>query len=401
LALDLGPELPHRSSGIRPPSKGVIVTRPNPFPMRLFLSGFAGFMLIGTVPALYGVAVPHYGRVFGLDNGEASMLLGAHCIGALAAVVGGMFGLSVLTLRLSFMLVAVGAAVVASEAHYGFVLIGAVVLGAGFGLISALINQRFLAGFGVRGPGMIGMINAIYGIGAILSPILFVWAGGAPWMVFAGIAGIAGALIALAEQGDGRSAASGLPDLRDRKFALLAFIFIAVVIEVALFGFGPSAMIAQGATEFGAARLTSGFFTAFLLGLLSLYWLTRWAGADLLFLLAMIGVVVTCGFAAMGWPATGFVASGAFIGMTFPTFYVWGSTALGTDGRIGAAILAAGLVGGTTAPSLLRLVLGQTGVDALFLMLTILAAGMVMVLWPVITMSRPKRPAAKKSAGHI
>ena len=379
----------------------MIVTYTNLFPIRLFVSGLAGFTLIGAVPALYGVALPHYGRVFGLADGEASLLLGAHGTGALAAVVGGMFGLSWLTFRLSLGLIAIGAAIMATEAQFVLLLGGAAIIGAGFGLISAIVNQRFLAGFGARGPGLLGMVNAIYGLGAILSPILFVWAGGAPWIVFAGIAVTACALVALAEPGGRRAAATGLPDLRQRKFGVLVFIFLAVVIEVALFGFGPSALIAQGATEFGAARLTSGFFAAFLLGRLSLYWLTRWCGADLLFLLSISGVVVTCGLAAAGWQASGFVASGAFIGMAFPAFYVWGTSLLGTDGRIGAAILAAGLVGGAAAPSLLHFIIGRSGIDALFLILALLALSMAVMLWPIVALTRPRPASGKRIVGRI
>ena len=51
-------------------------------------------------------------------------------------------------------------------------LFGAVVLGAGYGFVGAVVNRRFLTDLGAKGPSMVGIVNAIYGLGAIVGPFL-------------------------------------------------------------------------------------------------------------------------------------------------------------------------------------------------------------------------------------
>jgi len=61
-------------------------------PTRLFAAGILSFVLIGLLPALYGVSLPHYTRAFALAEAEAGWLLSAHGFGALAIVLVGIAG---------------------------------------------------------------------------------------------------------------------------------------------------------------------------------------------------------------------------------------------------------------------------------------------------------------------
>ena len=70
-------------------------------------------------------------------------------------------------------------------------------------------------------------------------------------------------------------------------------------------------------------------------------------------------------------PAWGYVPAGAFIAICFPAFFVWSSRLLGPDPRVGAAILAAGLLGGTLGPLALRPILGAVGEEGLFWILSV------------------------------
>jgi len=134
----------------RPVAEAKILSGPPKFPFRLFLTGLLGFSLIAAVPALYDVAFPYKGRSFGLAEGQASLLLGAHRLGALAAVTAGMFGLRRLSLRLSLVLLASGAAGLTTQASFLLMLAAAMVLGAEFGLLCAATGDAAGAGAGDR-----------------------------------------------------------------------------------------------------------------------------------------------------------------------------------------------------------------------------------------------------------
>ncbi len=343
-------------------------------PTRLFVSGTLSFVLIGALPALYGVSLPAYRRLFDLSEGQGGQLLSAHGIGAFIYVFAGIFGLRWLTTRFALAALAVGGALVAAQPGWVGVLVGAFALGAGFGLISTIQNRRFLAEFGDRGPGMVGLLNAVFGIGAIAAPILFVWAGGAPAPVFAGIALGSAMLIPVVQPSGKGPATIGLPEWRNRRSLILILLFASVLLEVGLFGFGPSALITLGTPELAAARLASVFFVVFLLARLGLYWLTNWISAQVLFLCGICGIALCGILAAAGWPALAYVLAGGCTGLTFPSFFVWGSAMLGRDPRIASLMLAAALSALATGPLILGLVLARFGIGSLFVVLGILAA---------------------------
>ncbi|HVG47781.1 MAG TPA: hypothetical protein VM899_06555, partial [Rubellimicrobium sp.] len=173
---------------------------PSPgFASRLFLSGALAFLTAGAGPALYGVALPVWSNRFGLAAGEAGAILSAGGAGALVAVLGGLAGLPGLGLRLGLATVALGTTLLALAPSWGFLLAAGFVAGLGFGQVMAAVNRAFLRGFGERGPGMVGLVNAVYGLGAIGSPLLFLAAGGCPPAVYLAIAALAAtALLALA-----------------------------------------------------------------------------------------------------------------------------------------------------------------------------------------------------------
>jgi fucose permease len=343
---------------------------------RLFLTGALSFALIGMLPALYGVSVPAFGRIYDLAEEQAALIISAHGIGAFVAVFAGIFGLRWLTLRLSLASMAAGGALVSVQLGWPLILVGATLLGAGFGLVSVIVNRRFLTEYSSRGPAMVGLVNAVFGVGAIASPYFFLWAGSNPWPVFAGIGIAALTLIALV-QPSGKSMSGGvigLPPWQGARMLILVPLFLSVLLEVGLFGFGPSALIAAGTPEVAAAKLASAFFVAFLMGRLALYWLGRHVAAAWLFLIGVSGVGICCIWATSGWPEPAFVLAGGLVGMTFPMFFVWGSETLGGDPRIASVILAAGLSGAATGPLILGLGLQYWGIAGLFGLLGVIAA---------------------------
>jgi fucose permease len=90
--------------------------------------------------------------------------------------------------------------------------------------------------------------------------------------------------------------------------------------------------------------------------------------------------------AVAGFPAWGFVLSGSFSAICFPAFFVWATRLLGPDPRMGAAILASGLLAGTLGPLGLRPILAAVGEEGLFWILACVAT----VLSLVVAVLRPR-----------
>ena len=345
------------------------------FASRLFVSGMASFVLIGILGAAYGVALPAFTRQHDLGPGAASLILTVHSTGGVLAVLAATAGVPGLGARTALALMAAGAALIALAPVWSLTLAGGFVAGAGFGLIATHVNRMFLTGFGPRGPGMVGLVNAVSGVGLIAGPLVFLWVGGVPALLFGGIAVFSAVLIPVfaADAADLPDGPRGLPNMLQPKMGILVLNLLSVCLEAAIAGLGVSALIVLGRGEGEAATLASVFFAAFLVSRLSLYWLTRLAGPAYLFLIGTIGTAAAAGLAALGWHATGYVLSGLFIGMAFPSFYVWGARVLGPDPRMSAAMLLAGLSGGAVGPLVFGAVLAVTGLEWLFATVAVLA----------------------------
>ncbi|TNC48307.1 hypothetical protein FHG66_14390 [Rubellimicrobium rubrum] len=351
------------------------VTSAPGFGSRLFLSGALAFFVAGTLPALYGVALPIWSERFGLGEGEGGLLLSANGAGAFLAVLSGVFGIPGLGSRTGLLALGLGAMLLSVAGTWGLTLAAAVVTGFGFGLLTTSVNRRFLAGFGERGPGMVGLVNAVYGLGAILSPLAFLLAGGRPGAVFLGTTALALFALTLAEP-DEAPAARGLPDLSQRRLLVTLFIFANGLVEGISIGFGASALIGVGLSAQAAAQLTSGFFVAYLLSRVSLYWLAHRIPSDRLFVIGAGGAGLAMAVAVLGAPAVGYVVAGAFIGLIFPAYYVWAIGILGEDARMTAAILTMALLGSTLGPIVLRPILAVTGEEGVFWIVS--AAGLML-----------------------
>jgi len=339
----------------------------------LFASGALAFFLLGILPALFGVALPVWSDAFGLAEGQGGTLVALYNAGAAIAVLAGVAGVPGLSMRPASAVVALGAAGLALGAAWSLLLASALLAGLGFGVLAVAINRRFLQEFGARGPGMVAFVNGIYGLGAILAPLLFLAVGGRAGPVLWATAALAALAMALSRPEPFRNATPGLPPLSPRLLILL-FTFGSVVIEAALIGLGASALVDLGLSEPSAARLVSAFFAAFVAARLGLALVTHRLPPDLVFLGGLLGTTACLLGAALVSPAWGFVPAGAFIGICFPAFFVWSSRLLGPDPRLGAAILAAGLVGGTLGPLALRPILGAFGEESLFWILSVFGA---------------------------
>lgn len=343
----------------------------------LLFAGIATFIIMGAGQSLYGPALPAFTRYFGVGLSEAGLLISAHWVGCAAGVTFMFFRGHWITPRIIIAVMGLGAAMVAVGAAWLLTLLGALVFGAGYGGSTVIYNRRFLNSFGSRGPAMVGMINAVFGIGAICAPLVFVALESDPQISFALVA----ALAAVTWLGAGRAgmeempAAAELGDFKPR-FGILSFGVVAIAIEACLIGLGPTALIAAGETETHAAQLLSMFFVAFLAVRVGLLWLADAMQPFTLLVLALVGAGVSALGAALVSPAFFFVPLGAFTGLFFPPYYVTATAIMGNDARVSPTIIASGLVGGIVSPLLLGGLMAWVGDQVFFWVIAVMALGL-------------------------
>jgi fucose permease len=141
----------------------------------LFVVGLAAFALIGAQQALYGPAFPALQARFGIGVGEVGQIVSAHFGGGLVGVL-----LAAPLLRpfgyrrlvpVAALGVAVGLAAVVLAPAWPTALASAVGAGLGFGMLIALLNLAFARSFGARSTQALAVLNATFGIGAVLGPV--------------------------------------------------------------------------------------------------------------------------------------------------------------------------------------------------------------------------------------
>lgn len=341
----------------------------------LLLVGVASFILMGAGQSLYGPALQGFSRSFGISLGTAGLLVSAHWVGC-AIGVGAMFlwG-SRATPQLVVGAMAVGCGFLGFGGSWALIVTGALIFGAGYGAATVVFNPRMLQAFGPRGPAMLSLLNATFGIGAIGAPLLYVALGNDPARSFLVCGALAALLFLVAGPAGQPSAATTPEDLRGFKlhWPILTFGMCAIGLEACLIGLGPAALVQAGLTETHAAQLLSAFFLAFLAARLALSFTAHLLPPFSLFLIALTGAFLCALVAALWAPGPGFVAMGLFAGAFFPTEYVAASRKMGGHSLVAPTIIAAGLIGGIAAPLTIAPVLDQMGTRGFFWLITAMA----------------------------
>jgi len=317
----------------------------------LWFAGVATFVMMGAGQSLYGPALPAFSRLFGVSVAEAGVLVSAHWVGCFIGVGFMYLKGGAVTPRHALAAMAIGAAGVAALAGWWATIAGAVVFGVGYGMSTAVFNPRVLRAFGTKGPSMLSLLNATFGVGAIAAPLIFVALGSDPRWSFGLTAALAAVIWAFAGSAS-RAGAAPVAEVRafKRHWGIMAFGMVAIGMEACLIGLGPTALIQAGIAEATAAELLSAFFLVFLMARVALVFVAHRVEPFVLYTLS-IAVAAVCALgSALVSPAVFFVAMGAPAGLFFPGFYVTASRKMGEDLRVPPTIIASGLVGGIGAP---------------------------------------------------
>jgi fucose permease len=365
----------------------------------------AGFVLIGALQALYGPAIPALREEFGLSPSAAGLGLSAHFVGGVAGVLlfDRLFGRigNRRILGASYLLMAVGAAGFALAPDWPAALAMALLAGLGFGGIDYGLNQLFAVGFGHRSTAMLNILNAHFGVGAILGPAVVGAVGAehypAVFLVFA-LANLPLLLCLRGVRDRAPQPADAVAEapVRSRALGSVLAVFVAlyvlhVGIEAGVGGWEPTHLETVGYGAGLAATATS------------VYWLMMTVGR---FLVAPIALrfsaqaIITVSCAGMtaclllaSVPALApyaYAGVGLFIAPIFPTGLPWLHRTAPRARRAGALVIAASMAGGVAAGPALGKAIEWSGVRAVPLLLCgVSALCLAATLWLIRSTRSP------------
>jgi fucose permease len=345
-----------------------------------------GFVLIGVLQALYGPAIPAFREEFGLTPSAAGLGLSAHFVGGVAGVLlfdrlYGRLG-NRRILGASYLLMAIGAAGFALAPNWPAALAAALFAGLGFGGIDYGLNQLFAIGFGHRSTAMLNILNAHFGVGAILGPALIGVVGSEHYpAVFLGFA-LATLPLLLCLKGVRDRAPqpagvreSGGAGVLGRSLGSVLAVFVAlyvlhVGIEAGVGGWEPTHLETVGYGAGVAATATSVYWLMMTVGRFLVAPIALRFSAQTIITVSCAGMTVCLLLASV--PALApyaYAGVGLFIAPIFPTGLPWLHRAAPSARRAGAVVIAASMIGGVAAGPALGKAIEASGVRAVPLLL--------------------------------
>ena len=363
--------------------------QPRIFSTAAVVSSCVGFVLIGALQALYGPAIPAFREEYGLSPSGAGLGLSAHFVGGVAGVLlfdrlyGRMGNRQIL--GSSYLLMAVGATGVALAPSWPVSLAAALLAGLGFGGIDYGLNQLFAIGFGRRSTAMLNILNAHFGIGAILGPALIGLVGAKHYpAVFLGFAAVTlplllclGGVRDTPEYGPGPAEAAGAGGSRARNRSLVTVltVFVAlyvlhVGIEAGVGGWEPTHLETVGYSAGVAATATSVYWLMLTVGRFLVAPVSLRCSAQSIIAVSCAGMTVCLLLATVpGLAPYAYAGVGLFIAPIFPTGLPWLNSAAPQARRAGALVIAASMIGGVAAGPALGKAIEWSGVRAVPLLL--------------------------------
>jgi len=361
-----------------------------------------GFVLIGMLQALYGPAIPGLRHEFGLSPSAAGLGLSLHFTGGVAGVL----AFNGIHSRISnrallawgYGLMAAGGAGFALVPNWPLALAAAFLGGLGFGGIDYGLNQLFAVGFGDRSTAMLNVLNAHFGIGAVLGPAVVAGLGPDDYPYAFGACAVLAALLAWAGSSGVRTRVSDVPPATTEGSGLglsrvlvgfLVLYILNVAVEASVGGWEPTHLETVGYTATVAASATS------------VYWLMMTAGRFLVVPITLrhspqhILTVCAAGMTVCllltlvkGVAPVAYAGVGLFIAPVFPTGLSWLNRALPQAERAGAWVIAASNVGGVAAPPLLGVGIEASGIHAVPWLLSVFSGASLLATLRLIRLTR-------------
>ncbi len=125
---------------------------------------------------MYGPSLPELQLEFSLSEASAGLIVSSHFLGTFIGTLASAFLQTSLTLRFRFLLatllIASSSWLLALTPDWTLFLLAAGLRGFGAGVLFTDINGLFATGFGKRSTAMLSLVNAAYGAGSFVGPIL-------------------------------------------------------------------------------------------------------------------------------------------------------------------------------------------------------------------------------------
>jgi fucose permease len=373
--------------------------QPKPLTRIALIGSCAGFVVIGGLQALYGPAIPAFRAKFAATPAVAGLGLSAEFTGALIGIVGYHLLLARAArnqagtgerhlLACAYALMAVGTIGFALAPSWPLSLAAALVTGFGSGGIDYGLNQLFTVGYGHRSAAMLNLLNAYFGVGAVIGPALIGWAGAGryPWL-FGAVAVLSVLLIPTLrgvrpirvppeleavipmEPSSPISKVSapgpGHPPSRTRVI-VIAFVVLYVLyvaIESGVGGWEPTHLEAVGYSATVAATATSAFWLALTAGrFLAVPISLRWPAPAIVTaccagMVVFLGLATIPSFAPWAYGGLGFMCA-----PIWATGLPWLARAAPKVAAAGAYVMATSMLGGIAFPPLLGRAIEVAGV---------------------------------------
>ncbi len=383
------------------------------FTRAAFAAALAALALAGAISASYGPLLRPVTHQFGVSLPVAGTLISINFAGGLAGTLGALAGFTRVPRRpvatFALGMLGLGCLSIAEARAWPALAIGVFLTGIGFGATDFSLNQsaaRSGAGRAVR----LTLLNAAFGIGAVLGPAIVGWLGvraltvgfavaaGWAWVTAAGVLGITTAVPAGGPAGGGPAPAvhdatggknSGAERARraadrprrrrarrpSRVVVLVAFAFLLyVACEASVAGWIPAHLVALGYRSRLATAVTSGFWAAMVIGRLVTVPLSRAVAAPRIVLAACPLLTLALALALVRPMAPGcYVAAGFIAAPIWPIGLDWVVATFPGHPSATSWALTAAFAGGVAGPAVVAGVVSMTGVHAVPAVLTALA----------------------------
>ena len=307
--------------------------------------------------------------------GNPGMIVSAHFTGSVVGILSQTWLEKLLGTRLRLSLcgalLALGCLGIALSPSWILVLISALILGLGFGGIDVSINNLFSSGYGERGAAMSNIVNALFGVGAILGPILIGLTPGnygIPFLltmlfslVVLGLFFSSLDLDAHIVKNESSSAKNAVPINIPVLSGFLLLFWTYVLVEVGAASSETTHLVqAFSWTEQNTAFVNSLFWGGLALGrVLIAPFTTRFSPSSIVLGSALL-VAASLSLTSIGVIApVAYTLAGIACGPIFPTGFVWMSKALGGSLANASIVIASANFGGVATPYVIELLSGK------------------------------------------
>lgn len=362
---------------------------------------FGAMLLIGAMTSFYGPLIPYLETRYGISRATAGAVLGADFGGSLAGVLWAIWAVRRLPNRVYLLLalgaVAAGSVLLATASGWWQLLAGAAVAGAGLGVLDFSLNRLFTLAFEGRRGAMLNTLNATFGAGAVLGPLVVALLARhyLPW-IFAGAAVLAFVVAPLAAfvRDDGQVPA--LPGIRAKRPSRLVCLFTCAYllymgVEVGVSGWSPTHLKSIGYSATFADAVTSAFWLCLTIGRLLVVPVTLRVSPRRI---VLGGIGATCAVLTLGivtpFAPYGYALAGLALAPVWPTGLAW-LAETHPDGPAINYLLVASMLGGAVLPYATGWIITAAGTRATPAVLAAFAAA---CLATFATIARAERPAA-------